>query len=203
MAKAGGGTSCLKAIQLFEEKTGNLEGKAAAEAEEVRLIAQLPPLEKMDAALNTLTACRKLSLSTNSIEKISNLANLKNLEILSLSRNAIKRISGLEDVGGTLKQLWLSYNQVERLDGLQPCIKLEVLFMSNNKVKTWEEIEKLATLPCLVNVLFKGNPVYDSCSTAEDIRCSMLKRLPKLTTLDGETVTEDMRERAVTSLSAP
>lgn len=199
MAKAGGGTSCLKAIQLFEEKTGAV----AAEAEEVRLIAQLPPLEKMDAALNALVACKKLSLSTNSIEKISNLANLKNLEILSLGRNIIKKITGMEEVGGTLKQLWLSYNQIEKLDGLQPCVKLEVLFMSNNKVKSWEEIEKLATLPCLVNVLFKGNPLYDSCASTEEIRCSMLKRLPKLTTLDGETVTEDMRERAITALSAP
>ncbi|XP_026193415.1 dynein light chain 1, axonemal [Cyclospora cayetanensis] len=183
MAKAGGGTSCLKAIQLFEEKTGLV----AAEAEEVKLIAQLPPLEKMDSSLNALVACKKLSLSTNSIEKISNLSNLKKLEILSLGRNVIKKISGLEDVGATLRQLWLSYNQIEKLDGLQPCVKLEVLFMSNNKVKSWEEIEKLATLPSLVNVLFKGNPVYDSCST-EEIRCSMLKRLPKLNTLDGETV---------------
>ena len=51
-------------------------GRVAAEAEEVRLIAQLPPLEKMDAALGSLVACKKLSLSTNAIEKIANLANL-------------------------------------------------------------------------------------------------------------------------------
>ena len=39
-----------------------------------------------------------------------NLPQLRNLEILSLARNQIKKISGLEEVGGTLKELWLSYN---------------------------------------------------------------------------------------------
>ncbi|CBZ51693.1 hypothetical protein NCLIV_014880, partial [Neospora caninum Liverpool] len=159
----------------------------------------LPPIEKMDNSLNTLTACRHLSLSTNCIEKMINLPNLsrifastplfyswqwgtniasrnyflptlytlsfqknlrwslktsvtlstlwmvctENLQILSLARNQIKRISGLEEIGQTLRELWLSYNQIERLDGLQPCVKLEVLYMSNNRVKGWEEVEKL------------------------------------------------------------
>lgn len=70
----------------------------------------------------------------------------ENLEILSLARNSIKRISGLEEVGSTLKQLWLSYNQIEKLDGLQPCVKLEVLFISNNRIKSWDEVEKLVRL---------------------------------------------------------
>ncbi|PFH34826.1 putative dynein light chain [Besnoitia besnoiti] len=181
--KSSGGTTCAKAIQLFEEKTG----QTASDAEEVKLICMLPPIEKMDNSLNTLTTCRHLSLSTNSIEKMINLPNLsiplcgrssvpcsENLQILSLARNQIKRISGLEEVGQTLRELWLSYNQIERLDGLQPCVKLEVLYMSNNKVKGWEEVEKLAALPTIVNVLFKGNPFYDT------------------------VVTEDMREKALT-----
>nr|CEL65645.1 TPA: hypothetical protein BN1204_014880 [Neospora caninum Liverpool] len=155
----------------------------------------------MDNSLNTLTACRHLSLSTNCIEKMINLPNLsrifastplfyswqwgtniasrnyflptlytlsfqknlrwslktsvtlstlwmvctENLQILSLARNQIKRISGLEEIGQTLRELWLSYNQIERLDGLQPCVKLEVLYMSNNRVKGWEEVEKLVS----------------------------------------------------------
>ncbi|OXB71003.1 UNVERIFIED_CONTAM: hypothetical protein H355_012614 [Colinus virginianus] len=69
----------------------------------------------------------------------------ENLQVLSLARNQIKRISGLEEVGQTLRELWLSYNQIEKLDGLQPCVKLEVLYMSNNKIKTWEEVEKLVS----------------------------------------------------------
>ena len=38
--------------------------------------------------------CQKLSLSTNSIEKMIPLPGLKNLKILSLGRNQIKKIGG-------------------------------------------------------------------------------------------------------------
>jgi Leucine-rich repeat (LRR) protein len=37
---------------------------------------------------------------------------LKYLTRLSLARNNIKKISGLEEVAGTLRELWLSYNQI-------------------------------------------------------------------------------------------
>ena len=47
-----------------------------------------------------------------------NLPNLRNLEILSLSRNNIKKIQGLDEIGQSLKELWLSYNSIERLDNL-------------------------------------------------------------------------------------
>ena len=71
------------------------------------------------------------------------LPKLKNLRILSLGRNNIKRIMALEDVGQTLEELWLSYNQIEKLDGLQPCIKLHTLFISNNRIKSWDEVGKV------------------------------------------------------------
>ena len=64
----------------------------------------------MDDSLNQLEMCQKLSLSTNSIERMIALPKLKNLRILSLGRNNIKRIMALEDVGQTLEELWLSYN---------------------------------------------------------------------------------------------
>ena len=43
------------------------------------------------------------SLSTNNIDKISNLAGLDNLKVLSLGRNLIKRIEGLDPVADTLE----------------------------------------------------------------------------------------------------
>jgi hypothetical protein len=60
-----------------------------------------------------------------------------------LSRNLIKKISGLEEVGATLKELWLSYNLIEKLDGLQPCGKLVVLYIGCNKIAKVEEVDKL------------------------------------------------------------
>ena len=43
-----------------------------------------------------------MSLSSNCIDKIVNLPNLRNLEILSLARNNIKKIGGLDEVGTNL-----------------------------------------------------------------------------------------------------
>merc|ERR1719359_1509056 len=115
----------------------------------------------MDNSLNACAAAKKLSLSTNSIDKMISLPGLKSIEILSLGRNQIKKIAGLEEIGETLKQLWISYNSIATLDGLQSCKKLEVLYMSNNKIKDFSELPKLQGLPSLKSVLFLGNPIYE------------------------------------------
>ncbi|KAF7649261.1 hypothetical protein LDENG_00144270, partial [Lucifuga dentata] len=60
-----------------------------------------------------------------------------NLKILSLGRNHIKTLSGLEAIAETLEQLWISYNLIEKLKGIQHLKKLQVLYMSNNSVKEW------------------------------------------------------------------
>jgi len=105
------------------------------------------------------------------------LPKLKNLKILSLGRNNIKRIMALEDVGATLEELWISYNQIEKLDGLQPCVKLSVLFMSNNKIKSFDELAKVSQLPEIKNVLFIGNPCYGD-KTKEENAPYVVKRIP-------------------------
>lgn len=185
-------TSCSKAIQLWEEKNQ----QNPTEAEVIKLIFMIPPIEKMDAPiLNTLVKCRHLSLSSNCIDKMINLPNLRNLEILSLSRNNIKKISGLEEVGQTLRELWLSYNLIEKLDNLQPCQKLQTLYISNNKIKNWEEVDKLKDLPEIGNVLLVGNPIYEGISR-EDAKFVILKRLPMLKNIDGTIISEAIRERA-------
>ena len=51
------------------------------------------------------------------------------LEILSLGRNNIKKIEGLDGVADTLKELWMSYNSVEKLAGVEKLKALEILFL--------------------------------------------------------------------------
>ena len=167
------GTSCKEAIKNWETKTG----QNAAEATEVKLICQLPPVDKMDDSLNQLEACQKLSLSSNAIERMIALPKLKSLRILSLGRNNIKRIMALEDVGQTLEELWISYNQIEKLDGLQPCVKLQVLYISNNKIKQWDEVSKMAQLPEIKNILLVNNPIYDG-KTRDEAAPHVVKRIP-------------------------
>ena len=135
-------TTCKQAIQKWQEATG----QTPAEATEVKLIAMIPPMDKMDESLSVFEKVERLSLSTNNIERIQFL-KFKNLQVLSLGRNNIKRIQGLEEVSATLVELWISYNQIEKLEGLSSLAKLTTLFIGNNKIKSWDEVSKLAQLP--------------------------------------------------------
>ena len=75
------------------------------------------------------------------------LPNLKNLEILSLGRDQVEKVSGPEEIGATLWKLWISYNTISTFDGLRSCVKLHLLFMSNNRIKSWGELTKLTQFP--------------------------------------------------------
>uniref|UniRef100_A0A3B3SU70 Dynein axonemal light chain 1 n=1 Tax=Paramormyrops kingsleyae TaxID=1676925 RepID=A0A3B3SU70_9TELE len=183
-------TTIKEALIKWEEKTGERAGETKA----VKLYAQIPPLEKMDASLSTLINCERLSLSTNCIEKIANLNGLKNLRILSLGRNNIKNLNGLEAVGDTLEELWISYNLIEKLKGIHVMKKLKVLYMSNNLVKEWAEYVKLADLPALVDLVFVGNPLEEKYSAEGNWIEEATKRLPKLKKLDGNPVIKQDEE---------
>ena len=183
---------CTKAIQEWEAK----QGLRAAEASEMKLYAWNPPINKMDQGLNQLVNCTKLSLSTNNIDKIMNLSNLKNLNILSLGRNLIRKITGLDEVGTTLEQLWISYNLIEKLDGIQSCSRLTTLFISNNKIKNWEEINRLSQLNLLKNLLLSNNPIYEGFTNKEEVKPLVIRRCPQLDVLDGTIVSDQIRKLA-------
>jgi len=165
------------------------------EAEVVKLYCQIPPITKLDNTLNTLKNCEHLSLSTNAIDRLIPLAGMKKLRILSLGRNAIKKIEKLDDVADTLEELWISYNQISSLDGLSNLQNLTTLYMSNNGIKTFQELSKLQGLPKLRDVLFVGNPCYDGI-TREDARIEVLRQLPNLMKIDGDMVKPSDRELA-------
>lgn len=188
---ASKGTTIKEALSRWEEKNG----QKAAEATRVELYMQLPPIEKMDASLSTLSCCERLSLSTNCIEKIANLNGLKNLRILSLGRNSIKSLTGLEAVGDTLEELWISYNLIEKLKGINVLKKLKVLYISNNLVKDWQEFQKLGDLQNLEDLLFVGNPLEEKHSQEGDWRELAAKKLPKLKKLDGVPVIREEQDQ--------
>lgn len=147
-------------------------------------------LDRMDAAsLAPLKSCRTLSLSTNCIDRITGLNMLPSLEILSIGRNCVKRLEGIEAAASTLHELWMSYNLVEKLAGVEKCTKLRVLYASNNKIKDWSEIDRLATLPSLEDVLLTGNPL---CNEA-GYRLEVIRRMPGLKKLDGALITPEER----------
>ncbi|XP_033322964.2 dynein axonemal light chain 1 [Megalopta genalis] len=176
-------TTCKEAVRRWEEENQ----EEASAATEVCLSFQWPPIEKMDNALTTLVNCEKLSLSTNMVEKIAGIGTLKNLRILSLGRNIIKGFSGLEPLGDTLEELWISYNLIEKTKGINAMKNLRVLYMSNNLVREWNEFNKLQELANLQDLVFVGNPLYESVEM-EQWRSEVARRLPMLEKLDGEPI---------------
>ncbi|ETB58674.1 hypothetical protein, variant 1 [Plasmodium yoelii 17X] len=180
-------------IKNWEHKTG----KKISEEENVSFICNIPLIEKLDQSINTLEKCKRLSLSTNRIEKFVPMSGLKNIEILSIGRNCIKKLQFLEDISGTLKQLWISYNNIDKLDNLQSLKNLQVLYLFHNKIKCLEEIDKLNTLPELIELGLKGNPIYEG-RTNEYMKLVILKKLPQLKVVDNETITEKQRNDALT-----
>ncbi|NXO22561.1 DNAL1 protein, partial [Cisticola juncidis] len=184
-------TTIKEALARWEEKSG----QKASEAKEVKLYGQVPPVEKMDGALSALVNCEKLSLSTNCIDRIANLNNLKNLRILSLGRNNIKNLNGLEAVAETLEELWISYNLIEKLRGIRVMKKLKVLYMSNNLVKDWAEFVRLAEVPVLEELVFVGNPLQEKFAADQNSWIEeATKRVPKLKKLDGTLVVKGEEE---------
>ncbi len=198
---AGGGTiPASKALAVWNEKqtaaatTAGTDPVPLDQQEVVKLICSIPPIDRMDSSLNQLTACKHLSLSTNCIERMVSLPGLRNIQILSLARNQIKKIQGLDEIGATLKELWLSYNQIGSLEGLHNCTALATLHITNNKVKSWDEVKRLNQLPALISVSLLNNPVYEGY-TKKTVRPVFGTNCPKIKTLDGEMLTtEDVAE---------
>lgn len=156
----------------------------------------MPPLVKMDKAFGALEKCEKLSLSTNSIDRMTSLSGMSRLRILSIGRNNIKKIEKLEDVSSTLEQLWISYNQISSLDGIACCTNLTTLYMSNNLIKAFQELQVLSPLNKLKEVLFIGNPMYDEVSDNDEARIHVLSYLPQVTKIDGRIVKPSELEAA-------
>lgn len=63
------------------------------------------------------------------------------------------------------------------------------------QIRDWAELDKLASLPALVDVLFAGNPMYEGMDKAA-ARLQVLKRLPRCEKVDNEVVTDAHREAA-------
>ncbi|KAL5039058.1 hypothetical protein RTP6_006275 [Batrachochytrium dendrobatidis] len=162
--------------------------KPAAEATVVKMMMCQPFLVKLDNSLGTLLKVEHLALSTNQIEKISNLHGLSYLRVLSLGRNNIKKIEGLDAVADTLEELWVSYNQIEKLNGVEVCKKLKILYASNNKIKAWDGLSPAQSLPALEDMLLYGNPLEEKYTLEGTWVTEITKRFPVLRKIDAKPI---------------
>ena len=193
----------IKVVQEWEEQTQ----LKISDVTFVELIYR--NIGDLDAqTINSFTNCTKLSLSSNFITKIPDI-HLNYLETLSLGRNKIRYIKGLDWVAGTLKNLWLSYNEIDKLDPLKPMLKLVQLYMGNNLIAKIDELNNLVNflsyyffflifiqtgLSNLNDVVFRGNPfaLVDGDIKKpidrdfKDIHPEIKKRIPSVDMIDGE-----------------
>ncbi|XP_022255596.1 dynein light chain 1, axonemal-like [Limulus polyphemus] len=147
------GIPVKEAIKIWETKSG----KKAAEATELKLIGQQPPIDKLDASLSALVNCEKLKnfIFGKKLDKITSRFapefHLPVVVVLQVRWNPYQ-----EAIGDSLEELWISYNLIEKLKGVNALKKLQVLYMSNNLVKDWAEFQRLAELPVLEDLVFVG-----------------------------------------------
>ena len=186
------GLSLREAVRMWEQKTG----LSPNETTDVNLMCQLPtPIDRLDESINQFLIVEKLTISTNAIERFVPMPKLQQLKILSLGRNALKRIQYLDDLAGTLEQLWLSYNQIDKLDNLQNLQKLHTLLIANNKIKNWDEVAKLSANTELKIVMLVGNPIYTATQRADNWPM-VVRRAPQIESIDGVMVSAQTRNAA-------
>ena len=64
----------------------------------------------------------------------------------------------------------------------------------DNRIRAWEELDRVKELPDLENVLFNGNPFYETLK--EDSKYYTLKKLPNLKNIDGTIVEAKFQSKA-------
>ena len=82
----------------------------------------------------------ELVLMNNKIDKIGNLINAKQLQILNLGSNKISKIENIEHLE-KLSRLYLACNQIEKIEGLPK--SLVKLGLNSNKIKRMENLSHL------------------------------------------------------------
>ncbi|XP_064553790.1 dynein axonemal light chain 1 [Drosophila montana] len=174
-------TSIKDALARWEDRNK----QEAITAQEICLQFQYPPIEKMDPTLSTLVECQKLSLSSNMIEKITGISGMKNLRVLSLARNYLKTLNGIESLAENLEELWVSYNNIEKIKPIEAMKALKVFYISHNLVKDWVEFGRIGVPPNLGDITFVGNPLIENMDPAA-FTAEAIRRLPNLKKLDGE-----------------
>ncbi|XP_042214742.1 dynein regulatory complex subunit 3-like isoform X2 [Homarus americanus] len=132
-----------------------------------------------------LTNITRLVLSNNSLTDTRGLERLSKLTWLDLSFNQISRISSLKSLRN-LEVLALHNNLLRRLErgALQPLSHLQVLTLANNKIHDIDDVRTLRQVKCLASLNLANNPLCD-----HRYPDYVLAHLPDLAYLDHRRLT--------------
>ncbi|XP_073094544.1 leucine-rich repeat and guanylate kinase domain-containing protein isoform X1 [Manis javanica] len=150
--------------------------------------------------ISGLELCRNLthlSLAKNKIATIKGLSMLP-IKVLCLSNNEIEKITDLEDLKA-LQIVDLSHNQISSLQGLENHDFLEVINVEDNKIAELGEIENLASLPLLRVLNLLRNPVQEK----SEYWFFVIFMLLRLTELDQKKIKVEEKVAAVNKYDPP
>lgn len=117
-------------------------------------------INEIDTSLKLVKNLKTLILDENQINKIENLSCLPYLQTLSLCDNKFSNLNDLHlQLGGNLMYLNLSQNNIQTLKGFQKLFTLVRLDISCNGIDDINEIDYIAKLPCLEEIILTGNPI--------------------------------------------
>lgn len=92
------------------------------------------------SGLDGLKNLQILDLKDNHLKKIENIFHLVNLTSLNLEKNDLESIEGLENLGN-LRKLYLSHNRISFLGGLANNPRLEILWISRQHLEKGKSLE--------------------------------------------------------------
>eukprot|EP00938_MAST-03A_sp_MAST-3A-sp1_P007506 g7506.t1 len=145
---------------------------------------------KLTSLCYHLTQCRNLKhldLCQNNINSLEGIGDLRNLEILDVSRNCLDTDSIKELKSCTkLQELRLAHNRIESVSDLKPLRRLLTLDLSNNRI---ERMRDIPSLPNLCELYLSRNGLKDLGSRA------LKSRFPELDTFDlGHNCISDLNK---------
>lgn len=131
-------------------------------------------LTMIDTSIKLAPHLKTLVLDQNKIKTIENLSELPYLQTLSLCENQISKCIDLHlCLGGCLMHLNLSQNNLRSLEGFRKLFTLIKLDVSCNAIESIDEVDYVANLPCLEELILTGNPI---AGTVVDYRSRVLAR---------------------------
>ncbi|ORX41716.1 L domain-like protein [Piromyces finnis] len=152
------------------------------------LIQRIP-----DISMVKFPCLKLLFLNNNKINKIERFNTMPTLIELIVNKNHIKTIDddGFDGLYN-LKELQIKDNCLKSIANLNSLSSLRRLYLTGNRIQDLNELGKLS-LPNLFEIFISQNPITKKMG----YRYTLIIRLPKLTSIDGNEITSEEKEKAI------